>query len=573
MAAVRHCLLLFCLLACCTFYPQQSPSLEAAIKKMAASNSDKPDFYKAQTYFLQKNWDSTLVYSMRQLVMEHNRDVADYCHFFRAHSFKNKKLLPEAVKEFRMVSPGFPFIYKVKLYLGEIMLMEGNHTTALHHFMEAEKLVGKKGYDFKRGVLYHNIGLCYIHIDQYGKAKQYLDRSFEILQKEKDTVSLIGAYMSIGNLYYEQYKDGLAIPYFTKAYLLSKKTKDLESKQNTALNMAVVAENNHNSAAALAYRKEYETWKDSLGVQNKVWDIADLEKKFAVKGKEKEIHILEAENKLKIAERNRFIYVSVLFLLLFMTVAYFYRKQVRSNRIILLQKQQLDVLNEAKDRLFSIVSHDLRSSVSALKKSNTLLLDHLERKNFTEFDQLLHQNIDIANGTYNLLDNLLHWALLQTRQLYFRQEDLHLHSVAAQTALDYKPFMAEKGISFENNVSKAVFVYADQGSLKIILRNLMDNAIKFTAAGGKITISSTETDPGFCDFSMQDSGCGMSKTSCAVLMEEDSLPAGSGRTGTGLGLQLCRSMAAKNGGKLLIESEEGTGTKMTVRLLKAKKDE
>lgn len=98
---------------------------------------------------------------------------------------------------------------------------------------------------------------------------------------------------------------------------------------------------------------------------------------------------------------------------------YFYRQKIRNNKIILAQKNQLDELNATKDKLFSIVSHDLRSSVNALKTSNGKLLENLENKNYAELDVLLHKNSTIASGAYNLLDNLLNWALLQTKQAYF----------------------------------------------------------------------------------------------------------------------------------------------------------
>jgi K+-sensing histidine kinase KdpD len=128
--------------------------------------------------------------------------------------------------------------------------------------------------------------------------------------------------------------------------------------------------------------------------------------------------------------------------------------------------------------LFSIVSHDLRSSVNALKVSNGKLQESLESKNFAELDTQLH-NSAIANGAYNLLDNLLHWALLQ-KQSYFNKESLRLFFIVEQMVYNYKPLMLDKNIHFENKVLKSDLVDADQESLKIILRNLLDNAIKFS---------------------------------------------------------------------------------------------
>ncbi len=569
-------ILLFLFPAYSLFSQEQNNSLlNSEIRKKALENRDKTDFYKAQAFFLEKNWDSTLVYSMKQLAHTGNPEIADYCHYFRAFSFKNKRLLQEARKEFLQISKRFRFYYKVRLYLGEIALEENNYEQAIRYFKEIENLPETGNYDFKRGVVYHNLGLCYLHLKKYEQADAYLSKGSEVMQAEKDTLSLIGSYMNIANLYYEQYKDNLAIPYFEKAYSLSKKIKNVELKQNAALNMAVVAENNKNFPLALTYRKEYESWRDSLNDQNKVWAIAELEKKFTVKQKEKEIDILEAENKLKIAERNGFFYSSVLLLVLFGTGIYFYRQKIKSNRIILSQKNKLDELNAAKDQLFSIVSHDLRSSVNALKTSNSKLAESLESKNFEALDKQLQSNSAIAHSSYNLLDNLLHWALLQTKQLYFRKESVHLFSVVQQMEFNYKPLMQEKNIHFENLVPKALFACADLSSLKIILRNLMDNAIKFSGENGRITIHGSASED-FCTLTVEDSGQGMSRETIQQLLEESALVSkkeNPEKNGTGLGMQLCFSMAQKNDGKLLIESEENKGTKISIQLLKAKKNE
>ena len=380
--------------------------------------------------------------------------------------------------------------------------------------------------------------------------------------------------MDIANLYYEQYQDALAIPYFEKAYQLSKHITDFELKQTAALNMAVVEENRKHFKEALVYRAEYEAWRDSLNDQNKVWDIAQLEKQFAVKQKQKEVDVLATENKLKVAERNGFIYAAVLLLVLLGTGVYFYRLNVKRSKIIFAQKTELDELNAAKDKLFSIVSHDLRSSVNALKTSNNSLQANLETKNYSELDQLLQTNSAIANGAYNMLDNLLHWALLQTEQSYFRQESLRLHPLIEQVAYNYKHLMLEKNIHFEHSVPKSTVVFADQESLKIVLRNLFDNAIKFSKEGGKIVVY-VRSEADLVELVVEDTGLGMSETTRLSLMKATIQPAKKQHeklVGTGLGLQLCKSMIAQNGGTFTIESKEGEGTRMIVSLRKMEKN-
>ncbi|HJS00772.1 MAG TPA: HAMP domain-containing sensor histidine kinase, partial [Flavobacterium sp.] len=239
--------------------------------------------------------------------------------------------------------------------------------------------------------------------------------------------------------------------------------------------------------------------------------------------------------------------------------------------IILAQKESLDELNATKDKLFSIVSHDLRSSVNAMKTSNAKLLENLETKNLEELDSLLHQNSSIANGTYNLLDNLLHWALLQTKQSYFEIISMRLYFIVEQMAYNYQPLMLEKKIQFENTVSKKDIIFADQESLKIILRNFLDNAIKFSKENGIIKIYSENNDENYCDLIIEDNGLGMSENTRENLLKETTLLSkkeNEKTIGTGLGMQLCKSMIQKNNGKLDIKSKLGKGTKIIVSLPK-----
>jgi signal transduction histidine kinase len=556
-------------------FPQKknNGSLSLELRKKTSEFNKEINFKKAQLFFLEENWDSTLVYSMKQLNKSEILDLEDYCHYMRAISFTRKKLLNEAKREFDHISTKFIFYYKVKFTLGEIALEQNEFKKALLYFEEIQKLPVNTVYDFSRSSVLQNIGLCYLHLKKFDKAEEYLIENSKLNDLKKDTLSLIKSYLDIANLYYSQYKDNEAIPYFEKAYHLSKKIKSFDLKRIATMNMAVVEENRKNFPAALAYRKEYETWKDSLNDQNKVWAIADLEKKFAVKEKQKQVDILEAENKVKAAERNGFLASSVLLFILFGTGVYFYRQKIKNNKIILAQKNELDELNATKDKLFSIVSHDLRSSVNALKTSNGKLLENLENKNFSELDVLLHNNSTIANGAYNLLDNLLNWALLQTKQAYFYLESLHLASIVQHVEYNYKPLMLNKNIHFKNDVNTSDYVFADMDSLKIVIRNFLDNAIKFSNENGSISIYSRPSSEEFCYLVIEDSGLGMSKATREELLKETVLLSKKKNDdiiGTGLGMQLCKSMINKNGGKLEIESEENVGTKIIIALPKFK---
>ena len=535
------------------------------LKEKSLEYSKEQNFVKSQSFYLNENWDSTLVYSMKQLSANNNKKIADYCHYFRGVSFFNKKLYSEAKKELFLVSNSFELLASKNLILGAVFFELLKPNEALY-FFKLSKIQFEKTKDFNGlAKAFNGIGSMYIYLKQYENAEKYLLKHLETNIKTQNNIRICKSYMSLANLYYEQYKDTEAIYFFKKSYDLSKDTKDFDLKQQASKNMAVVEENRGNFKQALAYRKESEQWKDSLNNQNKIWAVADFEKKYAVAQKQKQISVLKVENELKNTQRNTMFFSTIGLLLLLTGGVYVYGQKVKNAKIILSQKEKLDELNATKDQLFSIVSHDLRSSVNALKTSNTKLTSSLESKNYDELDKLLHQNSAIANGAYSLLDNLLHWALLQTQQLYFHKDSVHLFSIVQQIEYSYKPLLLEKTIAFENEVSKNCFIFVDLDSLKIILRNLLDNAIKFSPENSSIRFYSLDTPSEFHQFIIEDQGIGMRPETISELLQDNELLAKKSNSeiiGTGLGMQLCKQMIKKNGGTLAIESELNKGTKM-----------
>jgi signal transduction histidine kinase len=474
-----------------------------------------------------------------------------------------------SLKEAELVSENYKFYYDNQFLKGQLYLELYKFDKALLYYKEVEKNLHKS--NVTEANINETLGVCYLYLKKFDESEKHLLKSEKLYKSEKNNEKLLRSYQNIANLYYEQYKDKQAIPYFEKAYQLSKKVNNFRNKKDCALNMAIVEENRKNFEQALIYRKEVERWNDSLTDQNKIWAVADVEKKFAIKQKQKEIKVLEVENEIKNTERNGLFIEAVLLLSMFGIGIYFYRQKIKTNKIILVQKENLNELNATKDKLFSIVSHDLRSSVNALKTSNAKLLNHLETKNYEQLDGLLHKNSAIANSSYNLLDNLLNWAQQQTNQLFFQKESLHLFSIVQQIEYNYKPLIIDKNITLKTTIDKTIFVNMDLDSLKIILRNMLDNALKFSKENGTISIYTQNADDNFVQLVIEDTGIGMSEKVINELLQETmqlSKKNNKEIIGTGLGMQLCKSMLAKNGGKLDIESKIGLGTKFILFLPK-----
>lgn len=571
------------LLVLVTYYSYSQNKTEDSFFKDIFEQSKKfhseENFKKASFFLIEKKWDSTIIFSQKSLEnSKREKSMDDFLFMYRGISLFRNQVYDEAENQFDLISKKFQFTNKVQEFIGAINLKLKRYKKAITYY---KKLLDIKNKTYVDEInILNDLALCHYFLSEFQKAEFYFEQSNKY---EKDSINLVDNYINIANLYYQQYKDDIAIPYFQKAYNLSKKLKISDKqlseddrkkyyrKQIAAKNMAVIEENRKNYNQALVYRKEYEKYVDTLNNRNKIYAVAKKEKEFAVAAKQKEVDLLQVENKLKETERKIFLY-SAIGLLLFLGIgAYFFREKVKTNKIIAAQKEILDELNTTKDKLFSIVSHDLRSSVNALKSSNKILLNNLASKNLEALENLLHKNSTIVNGAYGLLDNLLNWALMQTEQQYFSIEKQRLFIITEHVAYNYKPLLLEKELNFENTVSKREFVQADQESLKIVLRNLIDNAIKFSQPNGFIKIYSSNTIEGFTNLIVEDSGLGMSDATRLKLLDDSVLlnkKEHEDIIGTGLGIQLVKSMIKKNNGKFDIESEVGKGTKMIVSLPK-----
>ncbi|WP_348742858.1 tetratricopeptide repeat-containing sensor histidine kinase [Tenacibaculum sp. 190524A05c] len=479
-----------------------------------------------------------------------------------------KKMYQEAEKSYMSIHKSFPFYVNIVRNLGGMALEKNQFKKAIEYFENLKTFTDSTKTLYNKTTVIHDIGISYFHLSNFEKAEKYLTQSIELQQQNKDTVFLIGSYMDLANVYYEQWKDDLAIPYFKKAYKLSLLVKDFEIKRKAALNMSVVEENRKDLSKALSYRKEHEKWKDSLNNQQDIWNVAQFEKKLAVNEKEKEIKILEAENKLKSSQREKLIISLISVLLLLFLGSYLYIQKSKSHKIISEQKKELSLLNTTKDKLFSIVSHDLRSSVNLLQKSNSKLIKNIDDKNYDQLGNIANKNVATARATYNLLENLLNWSTLQTKQLYFQIESIELNNVIQQIEFNYKPLFEDKNIIFHNKVDSPTFINADLDSLKIILRNLLDNAIKFTPVNGEISIeNSISSNHSFLDIQIKDNGIGMSTDMVTDIMNESILLSkkkNQNEIGTGLGIQLCKALTAKNNAFFKIESTLKKGTTVTL---------
>ncbi|MGE5458346.1 MAG: PAS domain S-box protein, partial [Methanococcaceae archaeon] len=242
----------------------------------------------------------------------------------------------------------------------------------------------------------------------------------------------------------------------------------------------------------------------------------------------------------------------------------------RKEAELLLKKNaaELKELNSTKDKLFSILAHDLRGPLGGfMNLTETIFtnLDELTKREITEYSSAMHVT---SKKVFSLLTNLLEWSKLQTGKMEEKPVRFNLFSAVESTQNLFASSASVKSINIINEVCHNGYVFADKNLVSVILRNLISNAIKFTGRGGNIIISCC-TVPDFIEISVADSGIGMSGDALQKIFRIDSgfrTEGTDGEEGSGLGLVICRELIEKCGGKIRVNSVLTKGTTFTFTL-------
>ncbi len=498
-------------------------------------------------------------------------------YFLRGRIFLKKDILSEALSSFNnAISLSADPILMSNIYINIAYIHEvkKEFKKALISLERAESLVQEHPNPYYLKEIYKNKALCYLHLKNYDESEVTYRKTIEIEKQLKDSSALAISYMDLANLYYIQYKDTKAIPLFKKALRLAQKIKDPTVMKTAYFNMAIVEENRNDYKTALQYFKKYSKIQDSLKDSQRIWELAEQQKKVELQQKNTEITTLEKNKQIQQAalqiknqQRNLLLITAAGLLIIALLIARFYTNSLQKNKLIQAQKESLNELNKLKDELFSVLAHDLRSPVYHLIAVTNQMKTVLSTKNQHKLKELVLLGSNAANKTYLLLDNLLHWVLLQNKRMFFQKENSEVLALFDQVQPVFLSGLAMKHIQLVVDIPENLEVYADINSLKIIFRNLIDNAIKFTPEGKKIYVTA-QKDNGHTTLMIKDTGVGMDEATVKSLRDvsikthRDT----TGRRSTGLGLRLCFSFVKRNGGTLHIQSKKNKGTTTIITL-------
>ncbi len=416
-------------------------------------------------------------------------------------------------------------------------------------------------------------GAYFTYIYKFEKAKnvffQLLDRKDKI--REGD-LALI--YINLAQIYDSRFlKDPEKSIEYAKVALELAKKSDIKTYQFMATGLL------SNQYEILGnYRESYKFLQERIQAQEEFY-ITDADVK--AKAQSLEYDILQRDQELNNKKSQLFIVIASLGCLLlaftiFNTIVMAKNRKKEKlleelnlkNNIISEQNNQLEKLNHQKDTYLSIIAHDLRSPAANILKLSELLNKNIKENNLTNVGKIAHWIQNASKSTLTLLTDLTAWAKSQSDQLLIDQEPLDLQQMVIETLNSQSVLAQPKNIKLTSHIPSNLQVYADRNLTKTILRNLINNAIKFTPQNGSITLQANPKGSEI-SISVADTGVGMDENiqqSLFDLSRKKIREGTDGEPSTGLGLMLVKNFVEKQGGQIQFHSKIDHGTTVTFTL-------
>ena len=235
---------------------------------------------------------------------------------------------------------------------------------------------------------------------------------------------------------------------------------------------------------------------------------------------------------------------------------------LQADKVLRESEKELIEQNASKDRLFSIIAHDLKSPFTAIIGLTEILVEEFNSLDRNGQLSFLSDLKLLSENTLKLLENLLQWAGSRTGKIMFRPKTLDMKLIAGNAIIALYHMGDQKHVKLISMIPPDIQIYGDEEMVGSVLRNLIGNAIKFSHEGGSVTIGGRKTTEGVLIF-VVDKGVGLSNKEKEIIFDMDhmySKKGTAGETGTGLGLVLCKEFMDKHHGSIWVESEEGNGT-------------
>lgn len=429
----------------------------------------------------------------------------------------------------------------------------------------------------------NNIGEIYNNKSKFDEALSFYNRSLKIQEEINETSGIAISKLNLGDVYLKKGDLENANRFLYESLKISMKIGYRDIQSNCYELLAKYYNEKENFSEAFKYSKLFSETEDSIFSEQSSRRFAEMQVSFESELKDREIELLKKNELLRNLQlkkqENRIIYLAISLLLISFLVFLVLRNYfLRKKNLQLIKKKNIELFysskklkeseirlkdtNESMDRFFSIIAHDLINPFHALFALTELLNSQnndLTKEDVVKYSQLINTS---ARNLYNLLNNLLQWTKTQTGKLETRPEIIDANSAVDSVISLLNVTAKEKYVELFSVIDANQKIYCDKNLLLTILRNLINNAIKYSKKEGKIEVS-TADEKGFIEFSVKDNGIGIPAENLEKLFDikySFSTKGTSNEEGTGLGLILCKEFIEIMGGKIWAEGTPDTGT-------------
>lgn len=488
--------------------------------------------------------------------------------------------------------------YVLFMNIGNVFLDKKNYPKTEEFYQKAYQECKQLNEPDKVAQLTYNMGALYYRQKKYTEAENYTKQALDAYIEIGDKLKLGRCYRVLGAIQYDQENLEEANDYYLKALDIAREIKNPKSVLGNLKNLYLISkllgEENHSIsdyAKAIEYQSEWSALKDTIYQADLANQLLELEKKYETDKKNAEISLLEKENQLKADElllerkSRQFMWLGMGFLLIVIAVvAYFmvyYRKVSamlkQQSRLIFEQKEQITDQNvqlqkavNTQNKLFSIIAHDLRSPLVSVSNFVQLLNFYLRDNRYEDIAKMAADMNRKNQQVLELTDNLLLWAQSQSGGLTPYLQRINLNEILEECYELYVPVAERKGVALELHGADDCLLWADRNMVRTICRNFVNNALKFTAQSGKVSIdyACNETE---VRISVSDTGLGISPEKINRLFslaKEDVRNGTNGEKSSGLGLAVCKEFCEILHGKIDVSSTEGVGSTFSFTLPK-----
>jgi len=443
----------------------------------------------------------------------------------------------------------------------------GNFETARNLYRETWELHEKIRPDSPPIQLLYNMGRLHLEVSEFEEAEEHFRESLEYSREGGVPAGLFHNFIGLGDVALARGNFSASIGFYNDSFEIAQKVSSPPFRITVSEKLHEAYKKEGNFEQALKYHELSKQVSDSLTEAQQDEQLALAETELGLRQQQKINQLLQErqeQQEERITTQNWLIGMSVLVIIVILiSIVVLYRSNRERQRI----NRELEELNKVKNKMMAIIAHDLRSPLTSMQGIFYFLRDEdLEMKEIRE----IASNLEVTvQQNINMMDNLLNWANSQMSGLEIDVESVSASDVVEEI-LENCSFQADhKSLTLLNEVDPKLRVKADVNLLKLIIRNLVNNAIKFSHEGDTVKVTADEKSQKVV-FKVKDTGIGIPKD------EQDDIFSfqGHSRSGTnnengsGLGLQLCKEFVEKQDGTIHLESTEGEGSTFYVSLPK-----